>query len=90
MNSDELIATMRQKLHEAISDIHYLQIDDVSAKHVKHTHFQPGKYHFNLTIASAQLSQMSKIKAHQMIYQCLEDEIKHWIHALSIKCTTPS
>ncbi|WP_116964110.1 BolA family protein [Fastidiosibacter lacustris] len=61
-----------------------LELIDETHKHQKHKHFQSGKFHFKLRIASLKFVTLSTIKAHQEIYTCLGDLMKDQIHALSI------
>ena len=60
-----------------------LEVIDDTDKHREHKHFQQGKYHFQLIVNSEKLNQLSRVKAHQSIYNCLKKEMKY-IHALSI------
>lgn len=61
-----------------------LMLTDETHKHLKHRHFQSGKYHLKLEIQSNLLSKLSKLKAHQAIYRVLERFMQGNIHALSI------
>ena len=82
MTKDLLIKQITQRITYDFSPLALNIIDDTD-KHKKHKHFQQGKYHFRLVIKSDKLSQLSRVKAHQSIYNCLKEEMKY-IHALSI------
>ncbi|MBK2124301.1 BolA family protein [Fangia hongkongensis] len=83
-NIDSLQNEIIRKLEKAFSP-QALELIDETHKHKKHRHFQEGKRHFLLIITSAQLKNLSTLKAHQAIYSCLGDLMKDKIHALSIK-----
>ena len=63
----------------------YLQLIDETDRHKKHKQFQKDKFHYRLCIESETLSNQSKLKAHQAIYNTLGDLMQTHIHALSIE-----
>jgi BolA family transcriptional regulator, general stress-responsive regulator len=63
----------------------YLQVIDDSAAHVGHPGAAAGGGHFTIIISAACLQDLSRVKAHQIIYQALGDLMQHEIHAVNIK-----
>lgn len=63
----------------------YIEVDDDSWQHVGHPGAQQGGGHFTLWIQAESLSNLSAIKAHQVIYQTLQAKMGQEIHALSIQ-----
>lgn len=82
----QLVDTIKARLaHLEASSI---TLEDDSAAHAGHKG-NGGGGHFNLTICSAQFSQLSQIKRHRMIYSALNDLIPQQIHAISILAIAP-
>ncbi|MAK12164.1 MAG: BolA family transcriptional regulator [Candidatus Pelagibacter sp.] len=44
-----------------------------------------GNSHFKIIIKDKDLHELSRVQAHQKIYQCLSEEMKSYIHALEIQ-----
>jgi stress-induced morphogen len=88
MNNQQRIEKMRQLLTTAFSP-HSLQIEDDSHLHIGHAGAKDGKGHFSIIIDAEILYPCSLVKAHQMIYQALDEMMKHDIHALSIQIKKP-
>ncbi|MCE2926503.1 MAG: BolA family transcriptional regulator [Rickettsiales bacterium] len=64
----------------------HLEIIDESHKHAGHAGAAPGgETHYKLVISSKKLEGLTKVKAHQAIYQLLGDEFKSGLHALAIE-----
>uniref|UniRef100_A0A0G4GTB0 BolA protein n=1 Tax=Chromera velia CCMP2878 TaxID=1169474 RepID=A0A0G4GTB0_9ALVE len=85
---------MRKKLTEQLKPTK-LEIEDESYKHRGHRgvaeddKFAHGETHFNVEIESEAFSGMPMLKRHQLVYQVLDDEMKNFVHALSIKARPP-
>ncbi len=80
-----VINKIRQKLTEEFAP-EILEILDESHLHAGHAGHRPeGESHFNLTIRSQKLSNISRVLQHQKIYDCLSAEMATDIHALSIR-----
>jgi BolA protein len=61
-----------------------LEITDVSSQHKGHSGWRDGgETHLELVVASQQLTSLSRIERHKLIYKILENEMKI-IHALQI------
>lgn len=75
---------LEQRLQEAFSPSH-LEIIDDSDKHRGHAGSQGGARHFTVIIKADCFQGVSRIKAHRMIYDVLNDLIPDKIHALQIK-----
>lgn len=71
--------------------INNLDLEDVKVINNSHLHSKHvqspnnGISHFKLIIKDKKLSKLSKIKSHQKIYSCLDEEMKTFIHALEIE-----
>lgn len=79
----DLLEEMTDRLNRAFKPS-LLKINDESFKHKGHAG-NTGGGHFHLSIQSAQLNGKSRIEAHRMVYQVLEDLIQSkQIHALAI------
>ena len=61
-----------------------LEVTDESHLHVGHVGAATGRGHFKVIIASPSLNAVSRVTAHQMIYQALGPLIQTDIHAISI------
>ena len=83
---------MEEKLLKAFEPVH-LQIIDESHKHAGHaamrTHqSESGETHFKVVVVSDVFDKKMPIERHRAINECLEDEIKNGVHALSIEAKT--
>jgi len=77
------------KLRETFSPT-YLKVVDESHLHVGHANYKPGgESHFNVTVVSSAFCGLSRIERHQKVYDCLKDELKNGIHALSLTTLSP-
>lgn len=64
----------------------HCELINESHKHAGHAGSNDsGESHFKLKIASPSFKGLSKVKAHQLIYKILAEELKAQIHALSIE-----
>lgn len=79
---------IRQKLKEAIKP-DLIEIIDQSAAHAGHAGNKGGG-HYYVTIIAESFEGKSLVQRHQLIYQALDDLMKHDIHALGINALTPS
>ena len=61
-----------------------LEIIDNSQKHKGHKSFSKEKYHLHLKFKSNYLSSISRLSAHKMILEILNEDLKTKIHALEI------
>lgn len=63
----------------------FLVVENESHKHIGHAGDDgSGESHFKVTISSAQFAEDNRLQAHRKINSCLEEELKHTIHALSL------
>ena len=46
--------------------------------------------HFRLIIVSDEFEGLNSVKRHRMVYKCLADELAGGVHALQLKCLTPT
>ena len=83
MNINELIAIVKRKLLNEI-EIEKINIEDKSFLHKNHSGHQKGKFHLKLTIDSAELKKVNKIKSYKRIHKVLDQELKEHIHSLQI------
>lgn len=65
-------------------NVSFIEVIDDSARHKNHAGAKTGKGHFILKIKADELNHLSRIKAHQKIYACLNDLFETDIHALNI------
>lgn len=84
MDNISRIALLRARLEQALSP-NQLDIIDESHLHKGHAGAQSGAGHFALTIQAQQLSHISRIEAHRLIYQAVGNLIPDEIHALRIQ-----
>lgn len=74
--------TITTKLIQNLSPEHLVVHND-SSKHAGHSGAGQ-ESHFRIEIKSIQLQGLTRVAAHQRIYQILETEIKNGIHAIQI------
>ncbi len=68
----------------------YLKVEDESHLHIGHANHQPGKEtHFAITVVSETFRNQTRIKRHQQMYACLEEEIRDGLHALCLRTLSP-
>ena len=81
---------MTEKLSAAFSPI-LLEIHDDSASHAGHAGQNPlGESHFSIFIVSQSFENQGLVARHRAIYDVLAEELKERVHALSLRCLTPS
>jgi len=79
-----------RKLIEILSPI-YFYIEDESKKHIGHRD-SPGHNegtHFSVFIVSQKFVGLNRIERSKLVHQLLVEELKHNIHAFSLKALTP-
>jgi len=82
-------AKIEKILHGNLA-IEHLELTDESAKHAGHTEaVRSGGGHFTLLVISRDFEGKKPIDRHKFIYRVLHQEMRHSIHALSIKAYTP-
>ena len=81
--STQRIENIKQRL--AMFEPSELEVIDDSHKHVGHAGNVSGGGHFTVRIGSKRFSGKSRLEAHRLIYQALDNMIPDEIHALSIK-----
>lgn len=67
-----------------------LEIIDESSLHAGHAGAASGGGHYNVVIASEQFDGLSKVAAHRLIYQALDEMLPDEIHALSLQILSGS
>jgi BolA protein len=70
--------------------ITHLRITDDSWKHAGHEGAKSGGGHYILQIVSPNFSEKSLLQRHRMVKDCLKEEFKTIIHALSVQALTPA
>ena len=76
---------IRSRLTEAFSPVE-LQVVDESHLHKGHAGHRPeGETHFRVKITAPAFKNVSRVKAHRMIYDALKGEIEGGMHALAIE-----
>jgi BolA protein len=83
MDINKLILIVKEKLESQIS-VENIKIEDKSFLHKGHKNNDESKFHLKITLASLELSQMSKIDSNRKIYKILDEEIDKYIHSLQI------
>lgn len=84
MTTSERVELIRQRLDEALHPT-YLEVIDESDQHIGHAGHQGGGRHFAIVIAAPELTDLTRVQAHQRIYALFADMIPEKIHALKIK-----
>jgi BolA protein len=75
---------IRERLQVAFAPTE-LEVLDEGHKHAGHA--GEGQGHFHVRIVSAAFAGQPPLKRHRMIYQIMDDLMKHGIHALSIEAS---
>jgi BolA family transcriptional regulator, general stress-responsive regulator len=85
MNSQTYRARIERKLNQAFSPV-VLEITDDSHLHAGHAGHNPlGETHFSIHIVSSAFAGMSSVARHREIYRVLSDEMREFVHALSLQ-----
>ncbi len=82
---------IEKKLTDALAPTHLEVIDD-SASHAGHAGNPGGdrESHFHVNITSAAFEGKNRVARQRLVNAALAEEMREDIHALSMKCTTPS
>ncbi|MFL2884601.1 MAG: BolA/IbaG family iron-sulfur metabolism protein [Candidatus Pelagibacter sp.] len=83
MDINDLIAIIKKKLQNQIN-IESVKIEDKSFLHKNHASNQEGKFHLKISLISSELKTMNRIQSNKKIYNCLEKEMKDYIHSIQI------
>jgi BolA protein len=65
----------------------FLQVENESRQHNVPS---GSESHFKVTIVSASFEGISSVKRHQQVYRVLNEELQGGVHALSLRCLTPT
>ena len=65
----------------------FLQVENESSQHNVPS---GSESHFKVTIVSASFEGISSVKRHQQVYRVLQEELQGGVHALSLRCHTPT
>jgi stress-induced morphogen len=75
---------VRKKLQEALK-IDSMDVVNDSARHKGHAGNLGGdETHFKITIISDDFKGKTRLECHRMVFQVLEEELKHTIHAMTL------
>lgn len=78
---------IREKLTKEFSPVH-LDVIDQSHLHEGHAGARPGgESHFHVEIKADAFNGCSRVNRQRMINKCLEEDLKNYIHALSMNVT---
>lgn len=81
---DKIEAKLKQEL-DAIE----IEVIDESHLHAGHAGAREGGGHFRVKIVSERFVGLGRVASQRLVYQILEAEMKHEIHALSITARAP-
>ncbi len=85
----KMLDIIKNKLLAALPDAH-IDIEDQSARHAGHAGAPAGgESHFALQIISAAFIGQSRLERQRLIHQVLAEEMRHKIHALSLRLHAP-
>lgn len=84
MNNLNRLNIIKKRLQNFFSPS-ILEVIDESELHVGHAGYQGGGRHFAINISAKYFDNLSRVKAHQKIYDVLRDMMPDQIHALRIK-----
>ena len=83
-------AQIKSKIQQTFSPL-FLEIEDESQAHAGHSGAIPGQVtHLRITIVSEAFENLTMIKQHRLINECLQDELNQGLHALALKTIKPS
>lgn len=76
---------IKQKLEAEFSP-HYLRVENESHKHAGHAGSPgTGESHFKVEISASKLEGLGRVNAHRRVNECLAEELKTKVHALSLR-----
>jgi len=88
ISTENRVKIIENKLTQALQPTQLIVNDD-SAHHADHAGASSGAGHFSLFIVSLAFKNKTLIQRHRMVYDVLEDLLKHDIHALQINAKSP-
>jgi BolA protein len=88
MAGEERRNRIEAKLVSGLETTH-IEVVDESHLHAGHAGAQSGAGHFRAVIVSERFEGLSRIKAQQLVFATLGDEMGEEIHAFSMKTFTP-
>ena len=84
-NIMSIIPLLEQKIETELHAIEYIIKND-SEKHQGHVGYDgSGESHFRMTIRSKAFDGLSRMERQRLVHQVFSEELKHKIHALSLK-----
>ncbi len=84
-----LTRQIEEKLTKEFSPL-FLKIEDDSHRHINHGDYTAGgESHFTVTLMSKNFTGLPRLRRHQQVYICLQEELKSGIHALCLKLFSP-
>lgn len=83
---------LEQLIVERLQDLapESIHIEDESAAHHGHAGAQHGAAHLKLELVCAAFEGQNRVARHRMVYERLNDQMPHRIHALAILAIAPS
>lgn len=84
MDNISRVTLLQTRLEQALSPDR-LEVIDESHLHQGHAGAQSGAGHFTVIIQSKHLNGLSRIAAHRLVYQAVDDLIPSEVHALRIQ-----
>ena len=82
----------RQHIEERLRTVleaEHVEVIDDSHLHAGHAGAAAGGGHFRTLVVSSRFEGCSPVNAQRLVYQVLAEEMKHEIHALSVRAFTP-
>ncbi|MCF6776973.1 BolA family transcriptional regulator [Thiotrichales bacterium 19X7-9] len=83
MDNSKRIELIKKRITQSLSP-ELLEIIDDSQRHKNHPGARSGKGHFIVKIKAQSLEGLTRLKAHQKVYQSVIDLFETDIHALNI------
>ncbi|MCP4923265.1 MAG: BolA family transcriptional regulator [bacterium] len=81
---------IKKKIQQTFSPL-FLDIQDESSMHAGHSGAIPGQVtHLRITLVADSFENISMIKQHRLINECLHEELNNGLHALALKTIKPS
>ncbi|MBX9621294.1 MAG: BolA family transcriptional regulator [Alphaproteobacteria bacterium] len=80
---------IEEKLTREFSPL-FLKVEDLSYRHIDHGNYRAGgESHLTVTLMSKSFTDLPRLRRHQQVYACLQEELKSGIHALCLKLFSP-
>ena len=84
-----LTRQIEEKLTKEFSPL-FLKIEDDSHRHINHGNYRAGgESHLTVILMSKKFTGLSRLRRHQQVYACLQEELKSGVHALCLKLFSP-